>query len=180
MKSLLRDVAAWSLMALTIAAMFTYYDDVKRLALVHLGMDLASIEATKPQPREVTQNSNKRIELRSSQGGHFLTAADINGRRVDVMVDTGATVVAMTFEDAQKAGVFVRNADFTHSVSTANGQAKVAPIMLQEVRVGELRVRNVAAIVSEPGKLQVTLLGMSFLSRLQRVDMRSGTLILQN
>ena len=88
-------------------------------------------------------------------------------------------MVALTYEDARSAGLYVRDSDFTHRVSTANGMAKVAPVTIDRVTIGDITVRNVPGAVMESGKLGTTLLGMSFLSRLQRVDMRSGMLVLQ-
>ncbi|MFN0219581.1 MAG: TIGR02281 family clan AA aspartic protease [Hyphomicrobium sp.] len=114
--------------------------------------------------------------LRAGDHGHFEADAEINGRNVDVMVDTGATLVALTYEDAERAGIRLRPADFTHQVATANGVAKIAPVTIDSVSVGSITVRNVQGAVSERGKLHQTLLGMSFLGRLSRVDMRAGML----
>ena len=98
---------------------------------------------------------------------------------IDVLVDSGASIVALTYEDARRAGMYVRDGDFTQRVSTANGLARVAPVMLDRVSIGDITVRNVPAAVTEPGSLATSLLGMSFLGRLQSVDMRAGTLVLQ-
>jgi aspartyl protease family protein len=94
------------------------------------------------------------------------------------MVDTGASMVALTYEDAERAGVRLKPSDFTQSVSTANGMARFALVRLDRVTIGNITVRDVKAGVAERGRLSITLLGMSFLSRLERVDMRSGTLVL--
>lgn len=119
------------------------------------------------------------VEIRANANGHFETRAEINGRNVDVMVDTGATVVALTYEDARGAGIRLDASDFKHQVSTANGTARVASITLDKVAIDDIIVRNVRAVVAEPGKLHVTLLGMSFLSRLSRAEMSRGVLLLQ-
>lgn len=119
------------------------------------------------------------VTLTANDQGHFETEAEMNGRSVDVMVDTGATIVAMTYEDAERAGIFLKPSDFTHTVATANGQAKVAPITISTVAIGPITVRNVEGAVAESGKLHKTLLGMSFLNRLTRVEMRSKNLVLQ-
>jgi aspartyl protease family protein len=119
------------------------------------------------------------VTLTANDQGHFETEAEMNGRSVDVMVDTGATIVAMTYEDAERAGIFLKPSDFTHTVATANGQAKVAPITIGTVAIGPITVRNVEGAVAESGKLHKTLLGMSFLNRLTRVEMRSKNLVLQ-
>ncbi len=96
-----------------------------------------------------------------------------------MLVDSGASIVALSYDDARRAGVYVRDRDYTQRVSTANGQARVAPVVLDRVSIGDITVRNVPAAVSEPGSLGTSLLGMSFLGRLQRVEMRAGTLVLQ-
>jgi len=96
-----------------------------------------------------------------------------------VLVDSGASIVALTYDDARRAGVFVRGSDYTQRVSTANGFARVAPVVLDRISIGAITVRHVPAAVTEPGSLATSLLGMSFLARLRRVDMRAGTLLLQ-
>jgi aspartyl protease family protein len=118
------------------------------------------------------------VTLRAAGGGHFEAAAEINGRSVDVMVDTGATLVALTYEDAERAGLYLKPADFTHSVSTANGVAKVAPIEINSISIGSITVRNVRGAVAERGKLHRTLLGMTFLSKLT-VEMKKNVLVLR-
>lgn len=123
--------------------------------------------------------SGRTIELKAGAHGHYYVEAEINGRRIDVMVDTGASHVALTFEDATRAGVYVRDSDFTQRVRTANGLARVAPVVLDRVSIGGIIVRDVPASVSERGMLGTTLLGMSFLKRLSRVDMSGGRLLLQ-
>ena len=92
------------------------------------------------------------VEIRAGAHGHYHASAEINGRPVDVMVDTGASIVALTYEDAQRAGVYVRDSDYTQRVSTANGLARVAPVMLDRVSIGDITVRNVPAAVTEPGE----------------------------
>jgi aspartyl protease family protein len=119
------------------------------------------------------------VSITAGDYGHFQTQAEINGRDVDVMVDTGASLVALTYEDAARAGVFVNPSDFTQLAQTANGMARVAPITISRISIGEITVHNVQAVVSERGASERTLLGMSFLGRLSRVEMRSGTLVLQ-
>ncbi len=125
-----------------------------------------------------TSNSGGDVELTANSGGHFETAAEVNGNEIDVMVDTGATLVALTYEDAERAGLYLKSADFTQGVRTANGTAKVAPVTLSSITIGDITVRNVKGAVAEQGKLHKTLLGMSFLGRLSRVEMRANTLVL--
>lgn len=119
------------------------------------------------------------ITLPAGHNGHFFTAAEINGRDIDVMVDTGATLVALTYDDAARAGIFVKPSDFTQTAQTANGITRVAPVTISQVRIGDILVRNVSAVVSHRGASERTLLGMSFLGRLSRVEMRGTTLVLE-
>jgi aspartyl protease family protein len=118
------------------------------------------------------------VTLRATDNGHFETTAEVNGRDVEVMVDTGATMVALTYEDAERAGIYLSPSDFTHTVSTANGIAKVAPVEIGSITIGTITVRNVRGAVSERGNLHRTLLGMTFLGRLSRVEMRKNDLVL--
>jgi aspartyl protease family protein len=119
------------------------------------------------------------VSIPAGDYGHFQTEAEINGRPVDVMVDTGASLVALTYEDADRLGIYVNPSDFSHTAKTANGMARVAPVTISRITIGDITVRDVPAVVSERGKSDRTLLGMSFLGRLSRVEMRGGTLVLQ-
>lgn len=118
------------------------------------------------------------VELSAGSNGHFFADAEVNGRTIGVMVDTGASAVALTYDDARSAGILPRDSEFTGRANTANGIAKFAPVTIGRISIGDVEVRNVQAAVMEEGKLDTTLLGMSFLSRLGRVDMQSGKLVL--
>lgn len=121
---------------------------------------------------------NQSVQLPRGRDGHFHANASINGRTIPVLVDTGATLVALSYEDAQAAGVSVNAGDFRYVSNTANGQARFARVTLDQVRIGNVSVRNVEAAVSQPGKLSTTLLGMSFLGQL-RMEMKGALLVLE-
>ena len=110
--------------------------------------------------------------------GHFACTGDVDGRPVTFMADTGASIIARTYEDARRAGLSPASLDFSARVSTANGIAKVAPVVLSRVRVGTMTLRDVRAAVAEKGALDVNLLGMSFLGRLASFNLRGDELIL--
>ncbi len=116
------------------------------------------------------------VELVAGEYGHFHARIDVNGRSIDALVDTGASMVALTYEDARRIGIFVKDSDYNLRTSTANGIAKAASVRLSTVDIGGIRVRNVEAAVMEPGKMNKSLLGMAFLGRLQRVEMGAGRL----
>jgi aspartyl protease family protein len=96
-----------------------------------------------------------------------------------MMVDTGATIVALTSADAAAIGLQPAPAEYRASVSTANGTVKVAPVRIREIRIGEIVVRDVAAVVMPPGALGRSLLGMSFLRQLRSFDVTRGQLTMR-
>jgi len=108
-------------------------------------------------------------QLRRADDGHYWAEADINGRAVRVLVDTGATVVALTRDDALRLGFMLESDDFDHTVVTANGEGRAARIELAHVAVAGARVERVQALVVERG-LPASLLGMSYLGRLSRIE----------
>jgi aspartyl protease family protein len=129
-----------------------------------------------PEPRAALRGQT--IELKADHRGHFHATAHISGRPIRVLVDTGATTVALRWEDALAAGLYIRESDFTIPVNTANGVTYVAPLTIDRLSLGDIEVRNVQAAVTRPGALHITLLGMSFLKKLERVDFRGRTLVL--
>lgn len=106
-----------------------------------------------------------RITLNEGSGGHFMTSGQINGRPVQFMVDTGATTIAMSTLDADRAGVPYKNGQPVQ-MSTANGVAQGWRIKISSVRIGDVEVFDVDAVVT-PQTLPFLLLGNSFLSRFQ-------------
>lgn len=119
-------------------------------------------------------------ELKANGQGHFITKAEINGRAILVMIDTGATAVALSYEDAQDAGLRPGSLDFDIPVGTANGITKAARIMLDRVEVDGVRVRDVEGLVLPEGAMQGSLLGMSYLIRLRSFKVEDGVLTLKD
>jgi aspartyl protease family protein len=119
-------------------------------------------------------------ELKAGAMGHYTVSARINRTDIDVMVDTGASVVALSYEDAQNAGLRPNTLDFSVPVSTANGSVKAARVTLDRVEIDRVRVDDVDALVLPKGALHGTLLGMSFLSKLSSFKSENGVLTLKN
>ncbi len=119
-------------------------------------------------------------ELKANQGGHFVTSADINGTAIMVLVDTGATAVALSYEDARNAGFRPGSLDFNVPVSTANGVAQAARVKIDRIAIEGLEVEDVDGLVLPEGALRGTLLGMSFLSRLGSFKIEDGILYLKD
>ncbi|MDR3493306.1 MAG: TIGR02281 family clan AA aspartic protease [Ancalomicrobiaceae bacterium] len=121
----------------------------------------------------------RNAELKADSRGHFEVQALVNGRSIDVMVDTGATSVALRYEDALRLGLRPDPDEFSIPISTANGTTKAARATLNEVRIGDVRVKNVEALVVPAKALATNLLGMSFMRRLSKVEMAGGKLLLE-
>lgn len=115
---------------------------------------------------------------RRAGDGHFYVDADVNGTRIRFLVDTGATYVALSPDDARSAGLRVFESDYTGRTSTANGVTRVAPVTLRQVELDQLQLFDVRAVVLEK-PMPVSLLGMSFLSRLQGYETRNDELVLR-
>lgn len=187
-RSLFAEVLNWLAAALIIIVAVTHFEELKSVLSDAMGFSRhasapaveQAIQQTEPQPLrpQAQVSSGREVTLSAQSNGHYVADIDINGRDIEVLVDTGATLVSLTYEDAERVGLFLSPNDFTARVSTANGAAKVAPVRLDRVEIGGITVRDVDAVVSERGRLGTTLLGMSFLSRLGRVDMRQGQLVL--
>ncbi len=111
--------------------------------------------------------------------GHFRTDGRIDGTPVRFMIDTGASVVALTHRAAATLGLHPTHQEFTVAIRTANGTVHAAPARLDMVEVGDLMVRNVAAVVMPDGALDENLLGLSFLSRLRHFEFSRGRLVLE-
>jgi aspartyl protease family protein len=131
--------------------------------------------AAQQEPQtQVTAPASNALVYAANERGHVFLEAAVNGAPIRLLVDTGASLVALTPEDARAAGIDSRALAFNGLVSTANGEARVAPVTLREVRIGQLSIYDVPAAVLK--NLKFSLLGMSFLSRLQSYEMRDGKL----
>jgi aspartyl protease family protein len=123
-------------------------------------------------------HNSRSLVIKDDGRGHFQVEARVDGRRISFLVDTGASVIALTAKDAARLGIHPRPGDYSVQVRTANGIAKAAPVQLGMVEVGNIVVRDVRALVQEEGALPVNLLGMSFLSRVKFTHDR-GKLVLE-
>ncbi|MGZ3377168.1 MAG: TIGR02281 family clan AA aspartic protease [Phenylobacterium sp.] len=113
-----------------------------------------------------------------SSDGHYWADGQVNGAAVRFLVDTGATAVALTPEDARRLGFTPANLNFASRVVTAAGQTRAASVKLASVTVAGARLDNVDALVIEKG-LDTSLLGMTYLGRLASFQATRQTLILQ-
>ena len=130
-------------------------------------------------PEAATAANSRSVIVPRDERGHFQVDARIEGRKLSFMVDTGASVIALTASDAARLGIHPAQREFVTEVKTANGTVRAAPVRLDEVEVGDLVVRDVAALVMPDEALSDNLLGLSFLSRLRRFEYSGGRLVLE-
>ena len=119
------------------------------------------------------------VRLAANRSGHYVSEIEVNNRPVTAMVDTGATLVALRYEDARNIGVVFPGDKFDVAIRTANGEGRAKRVQLRSLSVGHITLRDVDALVVEQGALGVNLLGMSFLKRLSRFEVDRGTLMLE-
>ncbi|MEM6388759.1 MAG: TIGR02281 family clan AA aspartic protease, partial [Pseudomonadota bacterium] len=110
--------------------------------------------------------------------GHFHATLEINGVPVRMVVDTGASELVLTQEDARRVGLEPENLAFTGRAFTANGPVETAPVRLDTVVLGGLETRGVRAVVNG-GEMFDSLLGMSYLSQFESIEIRGRELILR-
>lgn len=109
-------------------------------------------------------DGSQKVVLTADSAGHFLTTGSINGKTVRFLVDTGASMVSLGASDARRLGIDASKGE-QGITSTANGQAVVTRLKLDTVRVGEIVMNNVDALVHQQD-MPFALLGMSFLNRM--------------
>ncbi len=182
-RRLLREAASWGVVAVIGVAAFMHYDELRSGTARLIGLPPSVDDGGQQDAADGMQATAKYgsvVEIKAGRNGHFNTEVEINGRPIGAMIDTGATMVVLSHEDAERAGLYVNDSDFNRTIWTANGAARVAAVTLGRVSIGDITVRDVPAVVTQEGLLKTSLLGMSFLSRLSRFDMRSGVLVLED
>ena len=133
-----------------------------------------------PVASDATPSNGRRSHtIAKDSRGHFTTDGRVDGRRLDFMVDTGASVIALTESSAARIGIRPSRSDFNAPVSTANGVVKAARARLDSVDIGGLEVRDVQAMILPDDVLSENLLGLSYLSRLRRFEYAGGKLLLE-
>lgn len=130
-------------------------------------------------PRGAIASGYGKMELAPDSRGHYHASVELEGRNLKMLVDTGASVIALTDQDAGFLGIRPMPSDYTITMQTANGNSKAARVRLREVRIGSIRVNDVDAIIMQPGASAESLLGMSFLRKLAGFEIAQGKLIMR-
>jgi aspartyl protease family protein len=130
-------------------------------------------------PSVALSRSAGTAEYRRDWDGHYKAEAEVNGVVLELMIDTGASMVLIPHDQAAAIGINLETLEYSMPVITANGRSSVAPVMLSSIKVGSIAVFDVPAAVALPGRLKTGLLGMSFLDKLDEVSFQGNRLILR-
>jgi aspartyl protease family protein len=158
----------WVVLALVLVVGYSYRFELH---------DVADRVMAELAPGHAT-TAGRTVQVARAASGDFAVTAQINGARVAMVLDTGASSVVLTREDAKAAGLPLEVLAYSVSIDTANGRTQAAPVTLDRVGIGGLVEHSIAALVAQPGQLKTSLLGMSFLNRLQSWEVRGDRLLL--
>ena len=143
----------------------------------HAGAEAAVV--ADPSPPPAAPATPGEASITKAHDGHYWAEADVDGHEIRFLVDTGATAVALTAEDARRLGIEPASLSYTYTVQTANGPARAAPVKLSSIAIGGARVDHVDAFVIDKG-LETSLLGMTYLGRLSKFEATQSALVLRS
>ncbi len=153
---------AWGMIFLGIVAVYGLWDDIRG----------------EVAPRQSVLEESRVIEVPRAGDGHFNLTMQINGEPIDFVVDTGATEMVLSLEDARRAGLNPDDLAFLGTARTANGTVSTAFATLDEVAIGPVTFNRVRVAVNG-GEMSGSLLGMSFLNRFDRLEITGNRLRLE-
>jgi aspartyl protease family protein len=158
----------WVVIALVLVVAYTYRADLHEVA----ERVLAELVPGRPI------SHGRTVEIARGRAGEFQVATQVNSVRVPMVLDTGASSVVLTPDAAKAAGLPLEMLAYTVNIDTANGRTRAAAVTLDRLGVGNIVEHAVPALIAQPGQLKTSLLGMSFLNRLESYSVTSDKLIL--
>jgi aspartyl protease family protein len=156
----------WAVVGLLLVVGYTYRFELR---------EVADRVIAQMMPGHVAGHG-RNVQVVRSNGGDFAVAVHINGAKIPMVLDTGASSVVLTQEAAKAAGLPIEVLNYSVNVDTANGRTRAAAVTLDRLAVGGLMERSVPALVAQHGQLKTNLLGMSFLNRLASWEVRGDSL----
>ncbi|MBL4758474.1 MAG: TIGR02281 family clan AA aspartic protease [Rhizobiales bacterium] len=171
----LRDMAIWALLLIVLVVGYGFRYELQYVADQTLAVLLPGYVA-----EDISADGSISVTLRQRNDRHFVANAKINGTEIQMLVDTGASLVTLSARDAAAAGFEIGADDYVIPVSTANGQTMAAPVRLRSIAVGSIVFSGVRALVAQPGALNGSLLGNSFLERLVSYKVEGDRLIMNS
>jgi aspartyl protease family protein len=171
----MRTVVTFAALALAASVIVPKY-----ATQMHAGTPAPTAMAANARTSTAFSSSDSReVVIPAGPNGHFLVEASVDGRHMNFLVDTGASMIALTERDAAMLGIHPAESDYVAQVRTANGTVRAAPVELDMVEIDDIVLHNVSAIVLPEGALSDNLLGLSFLQRLHRFEYADGKLVLE-
>ncbi|CAD5284704.1 Aspartyl protease family protein [Bosea sp. 62] len=158
---------------------------VAGLAALNAAGNLDRMVSREPAPARAAPSApapakaERVLTVNADYRGHYVVHPAIDNYRVKMMVDTGASLIVLTDADARALGIRPDRSAYSVGLGTANGVVRGAKTMLREVRLGDISVRDVEAVVLPAGALSVSLLGTSFLRRLRGYEVQGGRMVLR-
>jgi aspartyl protease family protein len=165
----LESALIWAVIAVLLAVGYTYRFELREVGDRILAELVPGHAATR----------GRVVEVARSASGSFAVVTQVNGARVPMVLDTGASSVVLTQEAAKAAGLPLEVLSYSVTVDTANGRTRAAPVTIDSVAVGGIVERAVPALIAQRGTLRTNLLGMSFLNRLESWEVRGDRLVLR-
>ncbi len=166
----LKAAVLWVTIALGLIVLYTYRAELRSVS--------ERVMAELIPGRAVSRGVHI-VEIVRGRNGDFQVAEQINGVRIALILDTGASSVVLTQEAAKAVGLPLEVLVYDINVDTANGRTRAASVTLDRVGVGDVIERAVPAMIAQPGQLRTSLLGMSFLNRLESWEVRGDKLVLR-
>lgn len=166
----LKAAALWAAIAAVAVVGYTYRGELNSVG----DRVMSELVPGRPVSRGVHT-----VEIVRGRGGEFRVAAQVNGVNIPMLLDTGASSIVLTQDAAKAAGLPIEMLAYDVMVDTANGRTRAASVTLDRVRVGDVIERAVPALIAQPGQLRQSLLGMSFLNRLESWEMRGDKVLMR-
>lgn len=165
----LQAALLWIALGLVLAVAYTFRNDLREIG------DRVLADLIPGRPVQI----GRAVEIARGRSGEFLVSTQVNGAPIGMVLDSGASSVVLTPDAAKFAGLPLEVLSYSATIETANGRARAAPVMLDRISVGSIVERSVPALVAQPGQLRVSLLGMSFLNRLESWQVRNDHLTMR-
>jgi aspartyl protease family protein len=170
----LKQALAWIAIAFTLVVIYSYKDDLMGVGHRLGGRVVSSLVTARP----VQATPGVVYLSRDMRSGHFHVDALVNGTVVNFLVDTGASDVALSTDDARRLGFDLDKLNYNMAYQTANGTTMAAQVKIDEIKVGDIAVRNVRASIGR-GNANMSLLGMTFLNRIGSIEVKGDRLVLR-
>jgi aspartyl protease family protein len=170
---MIRAVLFWAMIILVLALGYSYRQEIETMSERLLSELLVS------RPATISTGPGATVQVARARGGDFMAQAQVNGAAVNMLIDTGASSVVLTQEAAKAANLPLDLLKYDVAIETASGRTHAAAVVIDRIAVGGILERRVPALVSAPGELKTSLLGMSFLNRLKSFEIGGGRLLMR-